>query len=403
MKQLKAVLISVGLSFVFVFITYFVMNEHVPLTSEKAKLQLFEMSKQLLFPSSESHMTDSVILIDTHYDQQFVMERESEPPHLPIGMIPVADRNKLLRCLNYLKERGGYKYILMDIFLDKDVRMESDTTLYQQIATMPNLILAKPLGHQLADKCLEQKAAPVQYSQAIWEGDFVKFPYLQEGETTLPLKMYNAITQRNISQWGPLYFDKGLVRNCVILTYENLDLNKRLYLGGMKDYPIEEMLEDYDITNKYILIGDFEDDMHKTFYGDIPGTMINFYAYLALLHGHHRITIGIFLFLLFVFALPIYLKITRYESIKKVYEKVVKKIFRHKFFRKVGFYSFWGTFVRNILSYIISPWLGYPLYLTIVCWFTYVVFGEAYDILITTTLFYIMNLISICYQESKTK
>ncbi|MBQ8283137.1 MAG: CHASE2 domain-containing protein [Paraprevotella sp.] len=403
MKHIKNIAVALGIAFVFVVITYVVMNEHVPLTSEKTKLKLFEFSKEALFPSAPSNITDSVIMIDTYYDQQFVMEYETGPYRLPKGLVPVADRGKLKRCLEYLKNQGDYKYIILDIFFDKEVCMESDSALYQLIASMPNLILAKPQEHELADKCLETKAWNAQYSQAYWEGDFVKYPFLIDNNKSLPLRMYEEMTGRTIQKKGIAYFDKGLSRNSIILTYENIDLDKRVYLGGMVDYPIEEVLDDYDVTDKYIIIGNYEDDLHTTYYGDIPGALINFYAYLALLHGHHRITISIFLFLLFVFALPIYLKLTRYESIKSVYSKVVMNIFKYPILKRVGYFSFIGTFIRNILSYLISPLLGYPLYLTFICWFTYIAFGEAYDILITTTLFYLMDIIIRCYQESRIK
>ena len=418
MKSRKAkffteICISVLIAGFFLFITYWTMNYQIPISAEKAKLQFFEAYRLSHWPREDSNLTDSVIMIDTHYDQQFVMEKDPYSS-LENGLVPVVDREKLLRCLEYLKQRKEYKYILLDIFFDKAVRQDADSTLYKTIASMPRLLLAKPQDIPIADPCLAPKTGRVQYKTALWENDFVKYPFSYEGEKSLSLMMYEDKTGRTIKKWGPLYWDKGLARNSIILTYPNVDLDERSFLGGSDDYPIEEVLK--DACGKYILIGDFEDDLHNTFLGEIPGTLINFYAFLALFHGHHKIGIGMFFSLLLVFAIPVYLKISNYRIPKRIYyfirkynlvnriisflKDILCKPKKNRLFeviRSILYFSY------VILSKLFSSWIGYPLYLTIVCLYTYVVFNEAYDIFITTLLFYLLNVIWDSYQEYLTK
>ena len=405
--------ITIIIAGLFSFITYWAMNVKIPISAEKAKLQFFEAFRQYLWPKEESHITDSIIMIDTHYDQQFVMEKEL-PSMLEKGFVPVADRDKLLRCLEYLKQRDDYKYILLDIFLDKAVQQDADSALYKTIASMPRIVIAKPQNYPIADSCLLPKTGTVQYKTALWENDFVKYPFSYKGEKSLPLMMYEDITGRTISKYGPIYWDKGLARNSVILTYDNVDLDMRSYLGGSDDYPIENDLE--DAKGKYILIGNYVDDLHNTYLGEMPGTLINFYAFLALLHGHHKIGIGLFFLFLIVFSIPIYLKITDYYIpkqiknhflnfviVKKIISLVEKKLYTKKKNKFLEVIRKCILFIIMLLSKLFNEWVGYPVYLLVICLFTYLVFNEAYDILVTTGLFYLFNLIWATYQKTKLK
>lgn len=396
---------SIILATVFFLITYFVMNWSVPVSAEKAKLQMFEAFRQNYWPDEESSMTDSVIMIDTHYDQKFVLEHEIGSSNLPIGQVAVADREKLLSCLEYLKKRNDYKYILLDIFLDEAVRQDSDSSLYNTIASMPRIVIANPRNLPISDTCLISKAGVVQYSIALWENDFVKYPFFYKEEKSMPLVMYEDIAKRTINEYWPFYVDGGLARNSVILTSENVDIRKRAYLGGVEDYLLEDFLEDEGTKGKYILIGDFVDDLHNTFLGEIPGTLINFYAYLALIHGKHRLSFGMILLFVLIFALPIYLKITKNRILKCIIsysKKLLPEKKKKEKKEKSSCKQIFG-FLKIVISKICSSWVGYPLYLTFFCMFTYIIYNEAYDILITTSLYYLFNLVWDSYHEMKLK
>ena len=141
---------------------------------------------------------------------------------------------------------------------------------------------------------------------------------------------------------------------------------QKLYLGwivgdtiGGEIYP--SMLEVPNLADKkYVLIGDYEDDRHNTYIGEMSGALINFNAYLTLLYGHHRISLWMFVFLWGAFFILIWLTI------------------RHT------------TFSR------IFMWLGSPFYLTLTCLVCYRFFHEVYDILIATSLFYLLETTMEC-------
>ena len=259
-------------------------------------------------------------------------------------MVAATDKQKLKKLLEYLYTTNNYRYIILDIFLDQSISQPEDSSLYALIATMPRIVIPIPENSQLGNSRLESKAGSASYGTAIWENDFVKYPFITDGKESMALKMYRELTGRSITKHGLLYTDNWPARHSAILTYELRETEElseqKLYLGwivgdtiGGEIYP--SMLEVPNLADKkYVLIGDYEDDRHNTYIGEMSGALINFNAYLTLLYGHHR-----------------------------------SRIFM---------------------------WLGSPFYLTLTCLVCYRFFHEVYDILIATSLFYLLETTMEC-------
>lgn len=344
--------LSAIISLIFLLITLLCSDIAIPLSSEKMLFKNFELLKQYISVSNDEQnsMLDSVLLVDTHYAQTLVSEYEDTA-----SFVPVTDRRLLLRLLQHLNKDSTYKYILLDISLSKDVRQEEDTTLYKLIASMPRISISMPENEDIADSCLHPKTGEVGYLTALWENDFVKYPYLQNGKKSLPLKMYEDLTgQTNIRH-------DILARSSVFLTYDYTEIS---WIHRLEDDGFIDMIaEDTYAKDKYVLIGDFEDDIHTTYIGELPGVIINFNAYLALTEGHHRIK-GWMIFMLWgAFFLLVY-----------------------------------QTLTQSRFTWLFM-WIGYPVYLTIICFAIYYYFYEVYDILIATSLFYILKTIVECIRE----
>ena len=286
------------------------------------------------------------MLVNTHYAQTLVMEHEDT---ISIGMVPVTDRKKLLQFLQYLNEKKDYKHILLDISLDKYVRQEEDTTLYHLIDSMDKISIAMPKNRNLADTCLFRKAGEVFYYSTPWEDDFVKFPFLPNGVKSLPLKMYEEL---DCSFGHNSIFEKLFVRKNVFLTYEFVDTS---YL-----YDLGDQMQTKD---RYVLIGDFIDDVHNTYIGKLPGVLINFNAYLSLHNGHHRIKFWMLVILYLSFFLLAY-----------------------------------QTLIQSKFTWLFM-WIGYPVYLILLCFVTYYLYNDIYDILIATSLFYFLKTVVECCRE----
>lgn len=370
-------LISAIISILFLLITFWVTNWRISVGTEKVALQRYEIFKQWMFDTkSETTMADSILQVDVHYDKHMVMEHDADDEQLVHGKVSVTDRGKLLRLLQYLKETDNYKYILLDIFFDATVSQPSDSALLKLIASMPRIVIPKPQS-SIADTCLNSKTGIAQYGTTVWEGDFVKYPFLTKNGKSVALYMYEDITGNSIRTFGPLYLDKWLpMRSSAILTYnivEDEDVrDEHLFLGmslvgdSIGSYEYQALLQNPELAkDKYVLIGDFEDDIHNTFIGKMSGIMINFNAFLFLLKGHHRISVWmmIVMFISFWWLVHITLHHTKHA----------------------------GVFM----------WFGYPFYLLIVCILTYELFHEVYDILAATILFYALQNVMECYRNKE--
>lgn len=343
--------LSAIISLIFLLITLTSSNFALPLSSEKVLFKNFELLKQLISVGYDEQncMMDSVLLIDTHYAQTLVSEYEDTA-----SFVPVTNRRLLLRLLLDLKKDSTYKYILLDISLSKDVRQEEDTTLYRLIASMPRISISMPKNEDIADSCLIPKAGEIGYYITQWENDFVKYAYLQNGKKSLPLKMYEDLTNRTIT-------DGILARSSVFLTYDYTEIFKKHRLEE-KGF-IDMITEDSCAKNKYVLIGDLEEDIHTTYIGELPGIIINFNAYLTLIAGHHIIK-GWMIFMLF----------------------------------SAFFLLVFQTLTQSKFTWLFM-WIGYPVYLTLICFVVFYYFNEVYDILIATSLFYILKTIVECIRE----
>lgn len=217
------------------------------------------------------------------------------------------------------------------------------------------------------------------------------------GKKNMPLKMYEELTGRYICKHGPIYLDGNhLVRSSIVL---NIDFvpqeefadsgNVQVWhdLGAVIDkVPIKEgadtiwCIDELNTEGKYVVIGYFKDvDIHSTYRGDLSGAVINFNAFQALMAGHHRVSlpVGMLLFVsFFVFGYLIF-------SQQKLSEVLATPIVRNKLWLRIG--------QRTLVA--LCSWIGFSLYLSILCVLTYVFLGEVYDIFITSTMFWAINVI----------
>lgn len=358
-----------------------------------------------------SDMSDSVLLIDVHYDKQLVMERDVYGQEL--GLVAVTDRAKLYQLLSYLKHEDNYKYIMLDVVFCIEDRQPEDSLLYRLISSMKRITVPMPLGTGIADNMLldSGKVGMAQYGTTIWENDFVKYPYYTNGQKSMPLIMYEELNKgTKIKSLGLFHREGGkLIRNSVIQMLDfrattidevmngALPVNVPYDMGvGILGINPDGSRQDAYVDNagwakdKYILIGDFEGDIHTTYRGEIPGTVINFNAFLSLMNGQHIVSYTFLVLILLFLYFQSYLILTcqdifivtkRFLAGKNLTERVWARVLL-KF-----------TKVCSILSY--------PVWSALICIFTFYVFKEVFDIMLTITLFYALKRTVIAIRKLK--
>ena len=381
----------------FSILSYWITNMDTPLSGEHALLYNFELVRQYLFPSKKV-APDSILFVDVSYD------RTSIPSYDKYGFIEgqinITDRRKLIELLSVLKQKNDYKYIMLDVFFGNDIKTEYDSTLIQLLCTTPRIVIPCHTDKALVDSCLLEKSGMADYTTTYKFATFSKYPYLPNGSKSMPLIMYENITHRKIKDWGIFYTDGWrIARSSVILTqtihinepYDDNDNKVWFNLGAdLLEDSIPKtnvkgngLIKEKNFTKgKYIIIGAFrsdDNDQHTTYIGKLSGAMINMNAYIALCKGQHIVSFPLMFIMFIMFFCLSYLTISQ-QSLKDATKQFSRG--SHRTFR---------TFL--ILLSGLCTWIGYSLFMTILCIITYITIGEAYDIFFTATFFSILNMI----------
>lgn len=384
MSKKRKIVISTAIASFMMLFCYFITNMGYPISGEKTIMICCEYVKNLLISNGVNTIhNDSVTFVNVCYDLELtdkVVDGET------IGKTAIVDRKKLYDLLSYLDKNRGYKYLLLDVFFEKGCCTPIDSALFSLINRMPRIVIpySGERKDTLADVQLQDKAGRASYFPTMFESDFVKYPYYSDGIESLPLMMYK---DRDLygcylhSYWLWYSDNWRLARRSVILNMEKSQPKTIINLGELVNS--ESPLIEVDTTlhtSKYIVIGDFfEKDKHNTYEGEIPGSVILFNAYLALLHGQHILSlwIGLVLFLLFiVYAFVILNRTTLYELLTQIIRPTSK----------------WGKHIFQMLLFLIY-WFDFPICLALLCAITYFVEGKTYDILITSLCFQFMKFV----------
>lgn len=379
----KPIVFSVVFSILLLVLTYFMANISFPLGGEKALLQKIEFGKKLSHQKNESFI-DSVLFINVTYDKVINLNPKYDESGKFVGHVPITDREKLLELLKFLKGKGDYKYILLDVFFSsEDGYTTWDEELFSTILSMDSIVIPylHDNGERIASIPLLEKAGLVDYNESYFVGGFLKYPYLIDDSMSLSLKMYKKVKKREIKRYGFLYFDRRrLAKRCDVLAMEIVADSAYTKGGDKLWYHLgADLLDDSLLYNnpsltsgKYIVIGAFKgDDEHATFRGTTSGAVINYNAFCSLMDGRHMVNpfFTILLFLLFF--------ILTYITLRKDYIREVFKESKNKFVR--------------LLGKLLPLWISYATVLTLFCVLNYLCFGQTHEILITSTIFYLLS------------
>lgn len=312
--NVKRLTLAVLLSIIVILTSYFVGNTSYPMAGEKAALVKLNNWKSYLNLTHDS-VPDDVLLLNVSYDKTMTPYQEEG---LELGQIPITDRRKLLDFLTKARQADNYKYIMMDVILERGIETESDSALFHTIASMPRIVIPVHSDAPLQDSILYAKAAYADYNITHDETNFTRFQFLNDSVPSMPLKMYEAQTGNTIEKHGPFYTCDGhLCSSAITLklpikisgTYlekgegaTNMRERSYLYLGADvlsvdSIVPVAEQIRD-----KIVVIGDFNNDVHRTYLGFQPGSVICLNAYYALQRGEHRVNYLFTLFLFFVYT-----------------------------------------------------------------------------------------------------
>lgn len=286
-------LFSAALSLFILFASYLISNVSIPVPDEMSVLRDLDIVKEIGGWNTDS-IPEEVLLVNVAYDKQLIDFYKHD---IPVGKVAITDRGKLLDFLQQAKEANNYRYIMLDVFFEQGYESEQDSALFPLIASMDRIVISTHQNAQLQDSILYSKAANADYTITWQETSFVHYQFLRNDTLTVPLQMYKDMTGESITKKGWFFFSNDrLCLNGITL---------KLPIRVSEDYTEEEGLGRYnmlnlgvdlldtltsvaaDIDGKIVVVGDFENDVHDTYLGSQPGSLICLNAYYALVRGDH--------------------------------------------------------------------------------------------------------------------
>ncbi len=315
--------------------------------------------KHDIFHVDQKPWAKNIVFIDVSKDPAIADDDEYGAPDSTMkgAQRIITDRVKLAKLFSILNAHtNDYKYVICDVLFDKPG--PGDSLLKPQIEKMKHIIVSSVWENNRYIKPIYKVAAGEVNYTAINKTVFTKMPiYYNDTLKSLPVCLFEATTRHRYTKKYHLDFlDGKLTFNTIIPEFYYRPLNMVTAFAGknINTYYLGELLADPDcfnvLKNKFIVIGDFTNDIHITYLGKIPGSLILWNVFLTLYN--HNVTISFkWLLMLFVFYLAIsyWIFIHPEKKLQELHKKI-RVPFLTSFL--ISYVSFIGILVLiNLFSY----------------------------------------------------
>lgn len=383
---MKQLVISVAVALMLVLADYWIQNITYPLFDD---VNLLTWVDKIIGTEKDYFAEDDVTFINIGKDKMLVPAVDEWGD--TIGKNVISDREALLKFLT-IASQSNYKYIFLDVRFELCFDTPFDSALFACIKTMPNLVIATHReigGYVIADSTLLPKAANADYRNVLHAG-FSRYEFLQDGKRSVALRMLYDIDHHDIEKrWYGYVCDDG--HPCYNLKYiplpshlfkaEQTVIEKNTigeeirypYLGSYilnQRFFTEEELVKNMLDDKLVVIGDFDNDIHDTYIGEIPGPILPLAAYKFLKAGLHRVDVVYLIALFLIYWVISYVMLT-FRHIANLFAK--NSVWNYLlsllgfgvlfFLIKVFFYKFFAISMIMIVPTLVFHTLGnYPIY-----------------------------------------
>lgn len=378
----KALWFSAINAILLLLVCYFADNLKYSVLSGPSIGQRIEQFREVAGFAKDS-IPEDYVFINIAYDRELIPVLDEYG--LPQGDIDITDRKKLTAFLQQLDD--AHKFILMDVLLSDKYKSEADSALVQTLLNTDRISVSRSNTAGLIDERLNEKAGYTDYSTDIYETNFVKYEFINEGKPTMPYMAFVATEEYHpVYSLGPIHWSNWhFYWNSLTLRFpiKLWDSHTAGDNGCATDWQEKKILNlgadildmGIDIPtlvkDKIVVIGDFsEDDIHDTYLGKIAGPVININALEALRNNELEIPWTLIIFLLSLYCAVCYQTIRQPISTNKLLKKLHLD---NKFF-------------RYILSFI-----GYSFLFAVISGSIYLVCGIDINILIPSLWFTFMR------------
>ena len=190
---------------------------------------------------------------------------------------------------------NAYSYIFLDVRFEKGYEVaEVDSLLYAEIKRMRDIVVVNHEDIIAADGLPMEKAAINDYKTTILSSDFRRYKYLyDDNKPSAALYAYHELTGKDIKEhWWGYSSDGNLCVNNLFIDFSINENAVSRYLGS--DILLLNTGEITKLTaNKYVVIGNMDEDLHTTYVGKKTGPEVTYYSFLSLLNDKHLISFSL--------------------------------------------------------------------------------------------------------------
>lgn len=356
----KRIIMAAAMSLLVMLLSYLRENLDKPIGGETAEVKLFESLKTRLLPNSDkSSALEDCMMVNTSYDKQLIAKYDDYG--FMVGNEAVSDRSLLADFIDLVAETDNYKALVFDLDMSMSVVENQDSGFVEQnkrlaslLAGMDRVVVSQSVDEQghllpLLDEALNTKSGVVSYVRTAKESEVVGVPLTSQGHRSVPLMMAELIDSAKMTRWGPFFFWNNCLCHKRVFPMDYWGIS----VGSNKEVqPYEnlgsDIMSDRDMIplrteGKIIVVGDFVNDMHDTYKGTQPGSVILYNAYRSAVNKHHVVHWwwSLLLFLLYVaFSLSIMRPENDVKNEKRHFARI-RRILEKK----------WVRFVLSFLGY----------------------------------------------------
>jgi len=278
------------------------------------------LTKKSLLGLDKKPPPESVLFVDISGNKALLPQQNIFGEDSRYNRLVITDRGDLAEFLAMLGPyREQTRAVLLDVLFDQS--SPKDTLLQREVDKSQHKLLAvnriDTKGKVDPSVIKFDPQAIVTYRAA--EGLFLKYPLIMgDSLPTAPLLLFERLHQKKLDASGWFYrFPEGISLRNPIVDFKVRDSDFRvgqdLKESNFHVWPLGELLEareymeEKDIAalfeGKIVFVGDFKNDVHATPFGDSPGILLIYNAYLTLADRSNLVSIWWLLLLLTGFTL----------------------------------------------------------------------------------------------------
>ncbi len=359
------------------------LNSDYNFSGEESQLEAQQSLRNLL--RKRKDYVHQFCFIDISRSRSVVERADSS------GTVLISKRDELLTWFKRINsQEPKYKFILCDLTFKN--KQHGDNILFNEFQKTERLIMPNDptngIGPDIDYNNVVFASAGYKLSSGIWASShLLKYQYINDNnQTTIPLAMFEQeFSEKGQKKFGLLWLGNKAYFNNQAIEFRigKDDLQDH---GNSLIFPIRTInkllkLKPKEVYNeffagKYVVIGDFEFDVHETFQGSVPGSVLLSNFFLSLREGENELSYSWILYMAVTFTSLSFLLFYPGEKLRELKKQVRKKV----------------------LGLLLAEYLSFVFLISILSFYSYYQFGKDIDIILISFYLALVGFLTEVFQ-----